>query len=712
MGKEMEASFRALQTALTTAPVLLTPDMNQPFEMHMHTDASDSAISAVLMQNQGRGLQPIAFLSRKLTPAERNYYTYDKEALAIVYAFKQWRCYLEGSVGKVIVSTDHNPLVHLLKQPHLNQRQARWVEALQAYNFELKHIPGEKNVVADPMTRTRNVMAVGLSHLSIGNDLMQEIKAGYAQDVHYQSVVSKLQSQTLEQYELVDGYLYHKPTRNRRLLYVPNATGLRAKLLHEHHDSNTSGHLGMDKTAASIERHFYWPNIRETVREYVKTCPLCQSNKAANAKPIGLMQSLPVPRRNWKQVSMDLITGLPTTVEGYDAAVVFVDYTSRMVHFAPTTKTVDAEGLARIYRREVFRLHGIQSVIVSDRDPRFTSGFWRALMEKMGTKLNMSSAYHPQTDGLTERANRTLEDILRAFVNAHQDNWVELLDGAEFSYNNSVSPTTGYTPFYLTYGYHPDTPTSIMVEGIQKDVTPAEAESVEAFVARMRSDLDTALENIANAQKRQARYHDKRRRHHQFKVGDKVYLASDHLRGLPGFQVKKLDARWCGPFEITQMINNVSVRLDLPDTLKKRHNAFHVSVLRPYHDGSEQFPEREVRHRPPPLDVEDDEGTWHEIDDVLSHKKTGGQIQYLVTWKGYDPSFTSYVTKDELTEVASKEYEQRLQRRAQQQQTAPARGSGRLKTKPATRVRSVSPVQKAKKRVTFSEPLCFLGYIP
>lgn len=210
-----------------------------------------------------------------------------------------------------------------------------------------------------------------------------------------------------------------------------------------------------------LSRYYYWPSMHQDVKDYVSSCHACQSNKARNAKLEGLAQPLPHPPRRWDQVSMDLITQLPRTKSGNDAIVVVVDKYSKMLHCFPTTTTVTAPQLAKLFFDEIVRHHGVPSSIISDRDPRFTSSFWQQLWKQLGTKLAMSTAYHPQTDGQTERANRTIEEMLRAYVNSKQNDWDQHLTAVEIAYNNSKQMSTGFSPFYLNYGQHPSTPLSV-----------------------------------------------------------------------------------------------------------------------------------------------------------------------------------------------------------------------------------------------------------
>lgn len=252
---------------------------------------------------------------------------------------------------------------------------------------------------------------------------------------------------------------------------------------------------------------------------------------------------------------MDLITDLPPTRHGYDAVVTFVDRLTKLVHFAPTTKTVDAEGLAKIFRSTWHKMHGMPKAIISDRDRRFMSNFWTAMFPAVGTDLKFSTAYHAQTDGQSERANRTLEEVLRHFVSPRQDDWDDYLDIAEFAINDSVNPSTGYTPFYLAYGSHPLSPIDIA-----SGVTVPAAQSA---LQDMADAMQHAKSRLHEAQTKQAHQANRHRRDIEFQVGDKVRLSTTNLQ-LPSNMSKKLTARYLGPFKVEQKIGKVSYKLKLP----------------------------------------------------------------------------------------------------------------------------------------------------
>ena len=453
------------------------------------------------------------------------------------------------------------------------------------------------------------------------DDFLRDLKAAYSQDPESQQFL-KPNRQGSSPFYLQHGYIVTTNSTGTRL-YIPANGGLRQRLLKEYHDSNLAGHLGMDKTYECLSRHYFWPTMRTDVREYVRTCPSCQANKGTNTKPIGVLNPLPIPARKWEQTTTDLITQLPKTSRGHDAIAVFVDKLTKMVHIVPTVTKVTAPQFARLYFDNVVRLHGLQRSIVSDRDPRFTSKFWEALTKLCGTNLARSTAYHPQTDGQTERANRTLEEILRAYVDARQHDWDLHLTAAEFAINNAPSVSTGQSPFYLNYGYHPLTPATIELDPIIGN------QGAIDFMQRWEQDLSRAKQLLQQAQERQKKFADQRRQDHVFKSGDNVMLSSANLN-IPGGS--KFTARWLGPFKVLDVISPVALRLALPSTMKI-HPVIHVSRLKPYHS-SDSYPGRDYS-RPTPIIGEDIYLAERILDKRLVKRGKQQRAEYLVQWQGY-----------------------------------------------------------------------------
>ncbi|KAJ9529550.1 hypothetical protein QJQ45_013935, partial [Haematococcus lacustris] len=594
-----QSAFDALKHALTTAPVLIAPDPTQPYTLRC--DASGIGIGAVLTQGTGPAERVVAYHSRKLLPAERNYPTHEQELLSLVEALKVWRHYLLGVNFTLL--TDNWANKHLQTQPRLDsKRQARWMEVLQQYNCQIDHIPGKHNVVADALSRRPDYHVTSITTLLV--------LAGKAR-----------------QFEIEGSLLYHTG-RGLRRLYIP-AGPLRTDLLREAHDIPISGHLGRDKTYHRLSRHFFWPRMSASVHDYVRTCNSCQRSKTNTSKPIGLLQPLPIPQHRWEQVSLDLITQLPVSSAGNDAIVVFVDKLTKMIHAVPTTTSITAPALARLFFDNVFRLHGLPKVIVSDRDPRFTSAFWQELFRLTGTHLNMSTANHPQTDGQTERANRTLEDMLRNFVSPHHDDWDEHLTAAEFAYNASVQASTGFSPFRLNSGQEPHTPLSLAAP--TAGAATADSETAPAFLERMARDITAAKQHLLKAQERQAKHANAKRTEHTFHVGDQVYLADSFFAHTSPSNARaehathKFTPRQHGPFKVLEVVTPVALKLQFPEVWKNIHPVVHVSHVKLHNDGSALFP---TRNPAPPPDPDIIDGEAHyEVQEIRNHRFLRGALQ-------------------------------------------------------------------------------------
>jgi hypothetical protein len=449
------------------------------------------------------------------------------------------------------------------------------------------------------------------------------IRDGYATDPYVQTVFQQLQVSNPDYaaFSFTNNLLYHEAQ-----LYVPANPMLRQRRLEEAHDIPISGHLGYEKTLSLLRRTWWWPSMAKDVRSFTQSCVKCQYNKPRTQKLPGLLHPLPIPSQRWEQVSLDLIVSLPKTPAGFSAIAVFVDRLSKQAHFAPTTDTVTAPQLAQIYIDIVFKYHGLPRVLISDRDPRFTGNFWKTLFSLLGTKLSMSTAYHPQTDGQTERTNRTLEDLLRAFVNVYHTNWDTLLSLVEFAYNNAPHQSTSYSPFFLNSGPYPNVSDSFFSRPVSS------VPSTNDFLSLIQTSLQSAKQHLAVAQNRQKQYADRHRRELEFTLGDQVLLSTAHLPLPLSSQVRKLASRWIGPFSILQVISPVAYKLDLPSHLRI-HPVFHVSQLKPFLSNPSTFPHR-LADPPPPLVINDHEE--YEVEKILAKRVLSrGRIQYKVLWRGY-----------------------------------------------------------------------------
>jgi hypothetical protein len=675
---QAQSAFETIRDALCTAPVLALPDPSKPYVVV--TDASGYALGACLMQDQGAGLQPIVYMSKKMCPAELNYPVHHKEMLAIVCALKEWRHYLHGSSFTVRVVTDHKSLVHFKKQANYSARQARWAEFVEEFgDLVIEYQDGKQNVVADALSRRPDhapvlvndhvdgaeagvanatdaleadhglvdsigeLLTAKVTSSTVESDLATRIKRAYARDDLCSQVlkgdVSSLvgrknnSRQAARRFTVKDGLIYYDQTR----IYVPDDRTLKTMVIREHHDSKVAGHTGYQKTYELLMRNFYWPSLYVDVKLYVRSCFTCQRTKSDNRKVAGLLQPLAVPPRRWHTVTMDFITQLPKSKNGYDAIFVVVDKLSKRGYFIPTHTTAGADVTARLFFRHIVAAgHGVPSVIVSDRDSKFTSVFWKTLWKMFDTRLAMSTAFHPQTDGQTENLNRTLEQILRAYTNRNQDNWDELLCYAELSYNNAKQSSTGRSPFYLDHGQDPVLPSTMIAANQSDEEVKTAADGVNA-VERLLVELRSALVNVDaelhRAQAYQKKYADRNRRDESFVVGDRVWLNASDITYDVG--AHKLLDKYIGPYPVEAIASPVAYKLTLPARLSRIHPVFHVSKLKRVVGDAGKFPGRVQVDRPAPAAKVDGEDAWY-VERITNKRKTKKHgVEYLVKWEGY-----------------------------------------------------------------------------
>jgi transposase InsO family protein len=395
------------------------------------------------------------------------------------------------------------------------------------------------------------------------------------------------------------------------------------------------------------------------VKSYIKHCHACQVMKASHQKPLGLLRPLQIPSRPWSSVSMDLITALPSSSAGNDCIFVIVDRFTKMCHFEACQTTITATQLADLFCRMCWRHHGLPEEIVSDRDPRFTARFWQSFWKSIGTNLAMSSAYHPQTDGQTERANRTLEQMLRFYVDRQLSNWDELLLCCEFAYNNSTQASTGQTPFFLNYGLHPLTPVSVQL--------PAEflVQPTRDRLTLLHKARQDAKEAIAESQKCQKRQADRSRRDVTIEVGQKVLLK---LKGRPQQKgpAQKLRPERAGPFRVSRVVQpGVTMQLDMSRVPWKGLDIFHVSQLSPYFDGVNIFPSRTPESVQPcdiahldTWEANDVEYTVEDVKAARTNPETKAK-EWLVSWQGYAVDADSWIQDSQMNDLLRAEAEER-----------------------------------------------------
>eukprot|EP00253_Pinus_taeda_P018433 PITA_18433 len=433
---------------------------------------------------------------------------------------------------------------------------------------------GKENRVADALSRKVHCLCE-LSVSKWRTSLVEQIKIEASRDSEYQHLKQQVQQAVKER--LQQGYTLDSDGMlcfNKKL-YVPDSNDLKRLILDEFHISHYTGHPGYQKMVTALKKEYYWPGMKKQVVEYLARCLECQQIKAEHQHPAGLLQPLPIPEWKWETISMDFITGLPRTKKGNDSIMVVVDKLSKAAHFIPAQSTYKAVQIAHLFMQNVFRLHGLPKVIISDRDVKFTSTFWRTLFVELGTQLNFSTAYHPQTDGQTERVNQVLEDMLRAYVMLKPGQWEEYLHLVEFAYNNGYHTSTQLSPFEVLYGRKCHTPSSWGGPEDKLSLGPEMLKDMEDMVKRVRA-------NLKAAQDRQKSFADRKRRFTEYKVGDHVFVRIQTRRStLQWSGCAKLAPRYFGRFQNLARVGPVAYQLALPSHIRI-HNVFHVSVLKKY----------------------------------------------------------------------------------------------------------------------------------
>jgi hypothetical protein len=699
-----ELAFQQMKIAMTTAPVLLFPDFHRQFVLT--TDASLVAVGGILQQDQGQGLQPLAYASKKLNNAEVRYSAYERELLGIVWAIGQWRHFVEGR--KFVVQTDHSSLRYLPNQAAVHRRIWKWVGILQGYDIDIQHIPGRKNP-ADALTRRHAqtdkkisdavkdedsrlvrflqvpenasdediqksldqifsrsrtqdpvlstilktsgiesapvdpVCAIGSSTVTISSQFQEEMLKMLETETPYSDIIQKIDEAPLTNQVVQEGTAKYRirghslcihqdgfeETGSYWRIIVPDDKEVKAKLLTELHAVPYSGHPGYNRTLELARRHWFWKGMAGDIRDFVIECPVCQVEKGESQRSRGELQNLKIPEQRWTEISMDFITKMPTTTGGNDSILVVIDRATKMCHLVACSESISAAETAWAYWANVGKLHGIPKALHTDRDPRFTSRFWKTLWQITGTSLRFSTAYHPQTQGQVERLNAVIEQVLRCTVHQMGEprDWDNMLATIEFCLNSQVNRSTGYTPFYLCYGHHPVSPMMFL-----SDTDRVCVENVSRFTRRLDTIYHRARSHLQAANEKYKARYDRLHRPAQYHAGTWVLLSTRHLRlqGTPG----KLQRRFVGPFRVASRIGTQAYRLELPDTWKI-HDVFHISLLKPWREDTWR---EEIDEQPVPV-LEQDEDVEFEIERVLRWRyyKSGNlrKKEYLVVWKGY-----------------------------------------------------------------------------
>jgi transposase InsO family protein len=427
-------------------------------------------------------------------------------------------------------------------------------------------------------------------------------------------------------------------------VWIPEDQALRQNILLKNHDDPMGGHYGVDRTVDVLKRKYYWPGLRANVHKYIRHCAACQLNKIRRHKPWGELVPLPVASTAWRHFSLDFVTDLPLSKDPqgneYDSILVLVDRFTKYVRYLPVSKAITAQGIADLLLKQCFLKQGPPDTLLSDRGSVFTSQFWSDICYHLKVNHRLSTAFHPQTDGQTERMNQELETFLRIYMDYQQDNWVGLLPFAEYAYNSKSHSGHGHSPIKMAFGVDPKGFDGVPDEHWLRQPDPQWATEGPAVALRRQAAgrlgewtemWEAAKASLEHAQTQNEKWYNKKRESCYFVEGEQVLLRAKNITTRR--PSKKFDARYLGPFLVSKRIGKLAYRLDLPPSMSRLHPVFNVSLLEPWHE-----PPPESNFRPSAIQIPEDiaMGDRYEVEGILEHKDTKARgREYLVKWLGW-----------------------------------------------------------------------------
>lgn len=598
-----QQSFEKLKAQLVSAPILRQADETKPYVLR--TDSSGYCLGAVLLQGEAVDERPIEYASRLLTPAEKNYNTTEREALAVVWAVTKFRGYIEGA--EVLVKSDHQPLKWLMNLKSPSGRLARWALTLQEYNLRIDYTPGKANVVADMLSRPpcAEEPNCDLCYTTIDVPTRKpgDIRENQLADPEVKKIVDDLESNepfkarvwANRGYVISDGILYRYAPDSEEAespcLVVPAHE--RAHVLRELHDAPTAGHFGAERTLLRVAERHYWPGMRTFVSDYVKSCVPCQRYKVDTRKPAGLLQT-PATTRRFEVVSVDLFGPLPETVNRNKWILIVEDVCSRWVELFPLQNATSME-CAKLLIDEIFFRYGVPRRMTSDNGVQFISEVMQQACHAMGVTQDLTPLYHPESNPI-ERKNRDLKPQLAILVGQDHASWDAHLSAIRFAMNSAVTASTGFTPAYLTFGRELRTPLDAVTD--MRAILEADnfVPSVTPYLKRIANALLQARDVHEKAQQQQKKYADEGRRDvPPYEVGDLVLLKTEGQNSAARGQTPKFIPRRDGPYRVHEACSPVSYILVDPSS-EEPIGKYHCSKLTPF-VGHIQAPMRPKRRR-------------------------------------------------------------------------------------------------------------------
>ncbi|UYV76601.1 hypothetical protein LAZ67_14001425, partial [Cordylochernes scorpioides] len=597
--QEEQNAFEALKSALISEPALGHFDYSSPTEIH--TDASNYGIGAVLVQIQKGKERAIAYASRTLNKAEKNYSTTERECLAIIWAINKFRPYVFGQPFTIV--TDHHSLCWLTNLKDPCGRLARWALRLQEFDVTVVYKSGRKHQDADCLSRSPLEYSEDMEEDIPSIVTLQNFSEEQMNDQAIRKIADKLQSSPNNSFVKIDNTLYRKnydPMGKPWLLVVPRH--LRQELLKNFHDSPTAGHLGFTKTYDRIRKKYYWPGMYRTVRRYVAHCSDCQRRKHQPQLPSGHLQPIPVPEVAFEKVGMDLLGRFPTSEGGNRWIIVCTDYLTKyaITKALPTSESME---VAKFFIEDVILKHGAPRELITDRGRNFTSSMISDLNNQCRITHRKTTAYHPQTNGLTERLNKTIADMLSMYVDVNHKDWDRILPFVTFAYNTAKQESTGFTPFFLVHGREAETPLDVLFPKL----LPEDDDFIQTLGARAEEARKLARIHSMRSQGSNKHRYDAHHRNIIYQPGDLVWIFIPVRK--VGYS-EKLMRRYFGPYKVTRKISDVTYEVETfgnQQGRRKTKDLVHIGRMKPYLNPEDQEDQLEE-------DPEDDSTDFQEED--------------------------------------------------------------------------------------------------
>lgn len=580
---EQEDSFLSLKALLSSPPVLGHFVEGAPTEVH--TDASGHGIGTVLVQSVNGQERVIAYASRTLTDCERNYTITEKECLAVVWALGKFRPYIYGRPFKVI--TDHNALCWLTKMKNPTGRLGRWALKLQEYDFTINYKSGKKHQDADSLSRHPSPAAANPSSTVAALEF-SDIARQQRQDPALVDIFNELSStatavsRKAKLFTLRGGILYREnfqPHGEQWLLVIPRS--LQREVIAACHDDPTSGHLGLFKTYSRLRNRFFWRGMYRSASKYVRSCVPCQRRKPPTTSPAGLLHPIPPAEAPFQRIGIDMLGPFPLSSAGNRWVIASVDYLTRYAETRATASGTAADVASFLLERIILR-HGAPQTLLSDRGAAFLSETVQNILRLSNIVHSTTTPYHPQTNGLTERLNRTLAEMMSMYVTADHKNWDVILPYVTYAYNTARQSTTGFSPYYLLYGRESSSLLDCLLPRVGDDnLDPVSAAAVcNAEDARQLARLRTL-----DSQQQQSTRYNASHRPVSYAPGDMVWLWTPTRRV---GRSEKLLPRYTGPHKILRRISDVNYQVEpCVPPLDRRTPAVqtaHVLRLKPFHE--------------------------------------------------------------------------------------------------------------------------------